>query len=173
MQPFVKFLLTTFAVWAPGEILRPDLRYALLMFLDVVGKWALLQFLMIAMVMTMHSGLTFELPLEGMRGGGPPMIHTVIEVMPKEGMLYFTLPYLLSCGIATFVLHAHTTLDVVILKVGCPRRSEHSTTQQARTSDRHSPTKPRHKCPPIRGQARAPPAGSHPNAPSPPCLSPS
>ena len=42
VQPFVKFLLTTFAVWAPGEILRPDLRYALLMFLDVVGKWALI-----------------------------------------------------------------------------------------------------------------------------------
>jgi len=30
------------------------------------------------------------------------------------------------------------------------------TTEQVRTSDCHSPTKPRHKCPPIRGQAHTP-----------------
>lgn len=131
--PYVKLCLTLFCLWAPPAVLPEQTRGRLLAVFEALGKWSLIDSLMIFILMAamkmdfviprgedpatlLPPGANAVLGGANYTGGGgaadvpPPLLHVSAEVMPTAGISLFTLGVVLSLVLTAVVAHMHKTL---------------------------------------------------------------
>lgn len=117
--PYVKLTLTIFCLWAPPDLLPERVRGRLLAVFEALGKWSLIDSLMVFILMAAMK-IDFDLASDG---GGPsqasgvrrhdeppPLLQVSAEVMPTAGITLFTLGVVISLVLTAVVGHMHRTL---------------------------------------------------------------
>ncbi|EOD17099.1 hypothetical protein EMIHUDRAFT_470336 [Emiliania huxleyi CCMP1516] len=117
--PYVKLSLTLFCLWAPPRVLPERRRNAMLGVFEAMGKWSLIDSLMIFILMAAMK-MDFDIPpADGAAnataaahaaGAAPPVASVSVEVMPTGGITLFTLGVVLSLVLTAAVVHMHKTL---------------------------------------------------------------
>jgi hypothetical protein len=128
--PYVKLCLTLFCLWASPAVLPERTRGWLLSVFEALGKWSLIDSLMIFILMAamrmdfvvppspdsmLSPGANDTLKGANYTGDGaadapPPLLQVSAEVMPTAGISLFTLGVVLSLLLTAVVAHMHRTL---------------------------------------------------------------
>lgn len=99
--PYIKLLAMVFCVLAPSKVLSVHSREVVLKFMDIFGKWSLVDIFVMVMMM---SAFVFDLKLL-------PQVEVVVTVVPHWSFYEFLLATVISIALGHVILACHRHIE--------------------------------------------------------------